>query len=180
MTISIVLAELHHAEQIAALINSAYRGETSRLGWTTEADLLDGRRTDAQAIERLLAADDSILLLCLSGTEPAGTVHLQRQGREVHLSMLAINPVLQNQGLGKRLLTAAEQTARQAWPVEKSVMSVISCRHELIAFYQRRGYRCTGIAKPFPVNPELWTAKTANLDLEILEKILHDSAEQSE
>ncbi|MGZ5049894.1 MAG: GNAT family N-acetyltransferase [Methylobacter sp.] len=180
MTISIGLAEPWQAEQIAALINSAYRGETSRLGWTTEADLLDGLRTDAQEIERLLAADDSILLLCLTGTELAGTVHLQRHEQEVHLSMLATNPVLQNQGLGKRLLLAAEQTARQAWSADKSVMSVISCRHELIAFYQRRGYRCTGIAKPFPVNPELWTPKAENLRLEILEKFLHGNAEQSE
>jgi hypothetical protein len=51
-------------------------------------------------------------------------------------------------------------------------MSVIACRNELIAFYQRRGYRRTGVSKAFPVNPELWTPKVAELRLEILEKVL--------
>jgi len=169
---TIFKAKQQHAGQIAALINSAYRGETSRQGWTTEADLLAGRRTDAEEIERLIAAEGSMLLLCEAKTELVGSVHLQQQAGQVYLGMLAVSPPLQGKGVGKQLLEAAEQAAQQAWAVNKSVMTVISCRHELIAFYERRGYRRTGISKEFPVNPALWTPKVADLCLEILEKVL--------
>jgi ribosomal protein S18 acetylase RimI-like enzyme len=86
--------------------------------------------------------------------------------------MLAVNPSLQGHGIGKQLMREAERTALQTWGAGKAVISVISCRNELIAFYERRGYRRTGISKAFPVNPELWTPKVADLRLEILEKIL--------
>ena len=36
------------------LVNSAYRGDSSKKGWTTEADLLDGSRTDEDAINEFL------------------------------------------------------------------------------------------------------------------------------
>ncbi|MGR9014582.1 MAG: GNAT family N-acetyltransferase, partial [Gammaproteobacteria bacterium] len=88
------------------------------------------------------------------------------------LGMLAVSPPLQGKGIGKQLLLAAEQAAQELWAVNKSVMTVVSCRNELIAYYQRRGYRRTGVSKAFPVNPELWTPKVADLRLEILEKIL--------
>lgn len=165
-------AEKQDAGQIAALVNSAYRGESSKQGWTTEADLLAGRRIDTEEILRLISSDDSMLLLCKAGAELIGSVHLQKQAGQVCLGMLAVSPPLQGRGIGKQLLEAAELAAQQTWAVNKSVMSVISCRHELIAFYGRRGYRRTGASKAFPVNPELWTPKVADLRLEILEKVL--------
>lgn len=160
------------AESLVRLINSAYRGESSRQGWTTEADLLDGRRTDVEDILNLIAAADSLILLCRQGGELLGSVHLQYLDRQVQIGMLAVNPALQGQGIGKRLLAAAEAQARQLWPVERLLMAVIPCREELIAFYQRRGYRRTGVKKDFPVNPALWSPKVAGLSLELLEKPL--------
>lgn len=165
-------AEKQDAEQIAALVNSVYRGEPSKQGWTTEADLLAGLRTNAEEILQLIASDDSMFQLCRSEAGLIGSVHLQKQAERVCLGMLAVSPLLQGRGIGKQLLAAAEQAAQETWAVNKSVMSVISCRNELIAFYQRRGYRRTGVSKAFPVNPELWTPKVANLRLEILEKEL--------
>ncbi|HEY8099037.1 MAG TPA: GNAT family N-acetyltransferase [Methylobacter sp.] len=172
MTLSISKAEKQDAGQIAALINSAYRGESSKQGWTTEADLLAGRRTDAEEILRLISTDDSIFLLCKTKAELVGSVHLQKQGTQVYLGMLAVSPTLQGKGIGKQLLEAAEQVAQETWAVNKSVMTVIACRIELISFYERRGYRCTGLSKEFPANPELWTPKVADLRLEVLEKVL--------
>lgn len=163
-------AEAQHVERLVALVNSAYRGEPSRRGWTTEADLLDGLRTDRMAISEVLADADSMILLCLSHAELCGSVHLKYGGGEVQVGMLAVSPVLQGQGIGKRLLCEAEQAALRRWSVERFVMSVIPRRRELIAFYERRGYRRTGVCKPFPENPLLWTPKVEGLSLELLEK----------
>ncbi len=165
-------AEKQDAERIVALVNSAYRGESSKQGWTTEADLLDGRRTDTDEILQLIASGHSMFLVCKAQAELVGVVHLERQEGQVCLGMLAVNPLLQGKGIGKRLLFEAEQVAQDSWGLSKLVMSVISCREELIAFYGRCGYRCTGISKDFPVNPNLWTPKIRGLRLEILEKTL--------
>lgn len=175
MALSIAKAGKQDAEQIAALANAAYRGESSKQGWTTEADLLAGRRTETEEILRLIATDDSMFLLCKDGAELVGSVHLQKQADLVCLGMLAVRPSLQGRGVGKQLLLAAELAALEIWGVSKSVMTVIACRNELIAFYQRRGYRRTGESKAFPVNPELWTPKVADLRLEILEKVLSEN-----
>lgn len=165
-------AETQHVEQLVELINSAYRGEPSRQGWTTEADLLDGRRTDSEEILNLLTDADAMIVLCKGGEDVLGSAYLQRAGEQVQIGMLAVSPPLQGRGVGKQLLRAAEAAALQAWPVKRFQMSVIPCRRELIAFYERRGYRRTGVSKPFPVNPALWTAKVDGLCLELLEKIL--------
>jgi hypothetical protein len=89
-------AEKQDAGQIAALVNSAYRGESSKQGWTTEADLLAGLRTDKEEILRLISTDDSIFLLCKDQKELIGSVHLQKQAEQVYLGMLAVNPLLQS------------------------------------------------------------------------------------
>lgn len=84
------------------------------------------------------------------------------------LRTTTVSPPLQGDGIGKQLLEAAQET----WGINKAVMTVIACRNELIAFYQRRGYRLTGVNKEFPASPELWTPKVADLRLEVLEKVL--------
>lgn len=172
LDLSFCQADKQDAPAITALINSAYRGECSREGWTTEADLLAGRRTDVEDVLRLLADKNSRFILCKVDATLQASVHLQHTAEGVHVGMLAVNPKLQGCGIGKALLQAAETAAQQTWSANRLVMSVISCRHELIAFYQRRGYRCTGGYKEFPVNPSLWTAKVADLRLTILEKVL--------
>jgi len=95
---------------------------------------------------------------------------LQKIEQQVYLGMLAVKPSLQGSGIGKQLLQAAELAAQQTWTVNKFVMAVITTRHELIAFYERRGYQRTGIIKAFPVNPALWMPKVEGLQLELLEK----------
>ncbi len=168
LNLSFCLADKQDTPAMTVLINSAYRGE----GWTTEADLLEGRRTDVEEVLRLLADDNSMFILCTMDEALLASIHLQNTVEGVHVGMLAVNPKLQGRGIGKALLQAAETAAQQTWSANRFVMSVISCRHELIAFYERRGYRRTGIYKEFPVNPSLWTAKVADLQLTILEKVV--------
>ena len=153
------------AEALAALVNSAYRGDSSRAGWTTEADLLGGQRTDPAALREFIlegeTAGDRVLLL-QDGTGTIGTpgvgpstgpdacVQLERRGGEAYLGMLTVRPTLQAGGLGRRLLTAAEGWAKARWGCGAIVMTVIAQRVELIAWYEQRGYRATGETAPFP------------------------------
>jgi len=155
---------------IAALVNSAYRGDASRQGWTTEADLLDGLRTTAIDVRHLIESGRSVILVCMSGDDLIASVCLEQDANAAHVGMFVVNPVMQKLGVGKQLLTYAESYAAQHWSVHKFCMYVITLRHELIAFYERRGYRRTGMFKTFPVNPDMWQPKTAGLQLELLEK----------
>jgi ribosomal protein S18 acetylase RimI-like enzyme len=169
-------AVMEDVEHIVALVNGAYRGESSRAGWTTEADLLDGRRTDADEVRSLIVPEDSIgdsiMLLCFNGEELIGTVHLQHAHHAAHMGMLVIKPGLQAQGLGKKLIQAAEATAIKMWDVDKMLMYVITVRQELIAFYERRGYHRTGEIKEFPQDIRFGIQKVSGLEMELLEKTL--------
>jgi ribosomal protein S18 acetylase RimI-like enzyme len=155
---------------IVPLVNSAFRGESSRQGWTTEADLLDGVRTTDHDIRQRILGNDSYLLLCYAGEQLAGSVHVEKQGEHAHIGMFVIRPDLQGRGIGKQLLEEAERSALRDWAVSAYVMLVVNFRNELTAFYERRGYRRTGVTQAFPVNPELWTPKVDGLLLEVLEK----------
>lgn len=158
-------------DAIVALVNSAYRGESSRAGWTTEADLLDGQRTDAAEIAHLIAADNSLILLCLRGGEIIGSVHLEKvDATTAYMGMLVIRPVLQGQGLGKQFIRVAEDAARAEWGAVRMQIQVITLRHELIAYYERLGYRRTGQIRPFPADPRYGIPKLAGLQFEVLEK----------
>ena len=155
---------------IVALVNSAYRGESSKVGWTNEADLVDGPRTDAEDISRLVETDGSMILICLTESEIAGCVHLEKVAGGAYLGMLAIKPSLQGGGIGKRFMEAAELAAREAWGAEKIMMTVITARHELIAFYERRGYKRTGEMTALPISSRGGLSKVGVLQLELLEK----------
>ena len=160
------------ADQIAGLINLCYRGEASRQGWTTEADLLDGLRTSAEEVRQLILAKDSILLLCLQNDTLLGSIHIEKMQQVAHLGMFVVQPTLQGQGIGKQLLAQAEQLAAQAWAINGLVIQVISVRSELIAFYERRGYVPSTTLREFPLNAGLWTPKVAGLQLRLLQKKL--------
>jgi len=165
-------AELGDIRAIVALVNSGYRGEDSRAGWTTEADYLDGVRTDEREVRELIGDSRSIFLLCERGSEIVGSVLLQREEAAAYLGMLVVRPTLQGQGIGKDLLDAAEHSVIELWAVGVMRMTVITRREELIAFYERRGYRRTGIFKPFPHHDLRSSALRGELKFEVLEKRL--------
>ncbi len=170
---SLRVANAKDADTISALINSAYRGEASKRGWTTEAGLLGGQRTDPQTLRETIADARNTVLLLYEQDAPICCVYLQRREDRAYLGMLTVEPELQARGLGKRLLAAAEIWARENWKVAKIEMTVIQKRHELIAWYERRGYSNTGRTEPFPYGDEKFgLPKVEGLEFVILEKSL--------
>jgi ribosomal protein S18 acetylase RimI-like enzyme len=163
-------ALISESAAIAALVNAAYRGESSRQGWTTEADLLDGLRTTAADVQQLIESEHSVILVCVSGDDLIASVCLEKKADAAYIGMFVVNPTMQGSGIGKQLLTYAESYAVEQWSVSRFCMHVITQRDALISFYERRGYRRTGVVKAFPVNPEMWQPKKTGLQFELLEK----------
>ncbi|MDQ1727773.1 MAG: hypothetical protein QOK14_1818 [Frankiaceae bacterium] len=132
-------------DAVVALVHSAYRGDSSRAGWTTEADLLDGLRTNADEVRSLLP---HFLLAEVDG-ELVGCCTLIPKDGHAYFGMFAVRPGMQGGGIGSALLAAAEARTR-ALGLPAVEMTVLSPRTELIAFYERRGYVATGEVRPFP------------------------------
>jgi len=168
-------AELSDAQSIAQLINSAYRGESSRVGWTTEADILDGLRTTTPEIASVIKRDDAFILVGVLNDEIVATITCERQdayGKNIaHLGMIAVKPSLQNKNHGKTLIKAAEAICLRQWRVVGFHMAVITVRTELIAFYERLGFTRSGEFTNFPEASELWQPKVEGLTLEHLVKV---------
>jgi ribosomal protein S18 acetylase RimI-like enzyme len=173
-TLAFRFARADDVPAIAALVESAYRGESSRAGWTTEADLLDGPRTDAEAISAVLAGPDSVILLAQAGGQLVGCCQLERRARdEAYFGMFAVRPGRQGQGWGRRILAEAERLARDDWSASTMALSVLAQRPDLIAWYERRGYRRTGETRPFPYgNERVGVPKRPDLIFAVLAKPL--------
>lgn len=136
-------------EAILKLVNSAYRGESSRAGWTTEADLIAGEvRIDMPSLQEVFAMEGSHVLVYQKEGQIIGCVNLQNKKEYLYLGMFSVSPLYQNAGIGKKLLKAAEEVADQL-QLSKIRMSVIAVRDELIAWYKRNGYVDTGERIPF-------------------------------
>ena len=173
MTLTFRAAEAADTSAVVALVESAYRGDASRAGWTTEADFLDGRRTGADDIAAILARPQSRLLLAESGGELVACAHVAVEDGAGYFGMFSVSPGLQGGGVGKQVLAEAERIAQEEWACAAMRMTVIDIRDELIAFYERRGYRRTGIKKPFPYgDARFGLPKRDDLRFEVLEKAL--------
>lgn len=165
-----------HANDIPTLIDlvtSAYRGEVSKQGWTTEADLLDGQRIDAAGLARDMAREHSRILLAERAGAVLACAHVAVEDGAGYFGMFSVKPDQQGSGLGKQVIAEAERIAREEWQLPVMRMTVIDVRDELIAFYERRGYRRTGIKKPFPYGDARYgIPKRDDLRFEVLEKTL--------
>ena len=158
---------------LVTLVTSAYRGESSRSGWTTEADLLDGARIDPDVLRADIERADSRVVVIDGAHAPLACAHVAIEDGAGYFGMFAVRPDLQGSGLGKRVLEACERIARDEWRLQVMRMTVIDVRDELIAFYERRGYRRTGVFKPFPYgDTRFGLPKRDDLRFEVLEKPL--------
>lgn len=167
----IIKAVVEDAPALETLVNSAYRGDSSRQGWTTEADLLDGTRTDAAAIAELIQTSGTTLLKYVEEKEILGCVELRNQDGKLYLGMLTVRPNLQGKGIGKKLLKAAEEEAKKQ-KCTSIFMTVISVRTELIDWYARHSYQPTGERKPFFFNDPRFGQPKQTLEFVVLEKKL--------
>lgn len=172
-TLAFRFAEAADAPAVVALVESAYRGDASRAGWTTEADLLDGRRTSVADLLPLLREPHSRVLLAERGDELLACAHVERQGEAAYFGMFSVRPTLQGGGVGKAVLAEAERIARVDWGCDEMQLTVIDVRVELLAWYERRGYRRTGMHKPFPYGDERFgIPRRGDLRFELLAKPL--------
>ncbi|MCX5588468.1 GNAT family N-acetyltransferase [Streptomyces erythrochromogenes] len=140
--------------ELVVLVESAYRGDASRAGWTTEADYLDGQRTDPDGVRAVIDSEDGVLLVVERSGELVACCHIEHRGDHAYFGMFAVRPGLQGGGLGKEILAEAERRARETWGAREMRMTVVNVREELIAYYVRRGYRRTGELSPFPYGDE--------------------------
>ena len=156
---------------IVGLVTSAYRGEASRVGWTTEADLLDGERIDPGVLRADIERPRSRVLLVERDGALVACAHVAVEDGAGYFGMFAVRPDLQGAGLGNALLLEAERVVRDEWMLPALRMTVIDVRDELIAWYERRGYRRTGIRKPFPYgDTRFGVPRRDDLRFEVLEK----------
>ena len=160
-------------DAIVALVESAYRGDASKRGWTTEADFLGGRRTGADDVVACLERERSRIVLAERDGGLLACAHVAEEDGAGYFGMFSVKPDLQGGGIGKHVLAEAERIARDDWKLPAMRMTVIDIRDELIAFYERRGYRRTGIKKPFPYgDARFGLPKRDDLRFEVLEKAL--------
>jgi len=176
MTSSLTIspASTNDVHQLVELVNSAYRGESSKRGWTTEADLLGGIRTDEASMMKLINNPQGVILHVRNEkNELLGCVNLERQAEQLYLGLLTVSPELQGGGIGKELLKASESYARQH-QLAAIGMTVISIRTELIAWYERHGYKRTGETKAFPATDPSFGIPKQPLEFIVLKKFLSE------
>jgi ribosomal protein S18 acetylase RimI-like enzyme len=168
----IAFAAIDDIVDIENLLNSAYRGEISKQGWTTEAFLIEGdTRTDENNLKQIMQLPGSIFLKYTNEMQQiTGCVNLQQHEHKLYLGMFAVSPFLQGGGIGKQLLLASGEYAKQL-QCKSIYMSVISSRTELINWYQRHGYSDTGERKFFEEDG-LTGKHVQPLQFMILEKII--------
>ena len=164
-------------DAIVALVTSAYRGDSSRAGWTTEADFLDGNRIDREVLRADMARPRSLVLLAEADGDLLACAHVAEDDGAGYFGMFSVAPGLQGAGIGKQVLAECERIAAREWGLPTMRMTVIDIRDSLVAFYERRGYRRTGILKPFPYGDARFGIPLRDdLRFEVLEKALDTAA----
>ena len=166
----ISIAEEKNISSLVSLMDSAYRGESSKQGWTSEADLFIGnKRTDDTTLYKLITKPCSVFLKYTNEEGIIeGCVYLHKKESKLYLGMFSVSPAAQGKGIGKKLLAAADEYAKEH-NCNSIYMTVITVRHELIAWYEKHGYQRTGKVLPFPVD-ERYGTPTQPLEMMVLEK----------
>jgi len=140
--------------RICHLVNLAYRGNEARKGWTFESDLIQGeKRTDEEDLNALFADPKAMFLLAEADDGVLhGLVFLRSEVDALYLGMLSVLPDLQGRGIGKSLMAAAKDHAKEQG-LSRIRIQVVHLRAELIRWYEKLGFVFTGKSAPFAVPP---------------------------
>ncbi|OCX54158.1 GNAT family N-acetyltransferase [Mucilaginibacter sp. PPCGB 2223] len=168
--IGIKRATVTDVPALVKLINRSYRGDAAAKGWTTESHLLDGIRIDAETLTGYIQDKDTIILKCINNNELQGSVYINKKDSDIYFGMLTVDPDRQNTGIGKLLLKHVEWFAREQ-NCNRIYMTVITIREELIAWYERHGFKKTGEVNPFPEDTRFGIQKQP-LELLVMEKYI--------
>jgi ribosomal protein S18 acetylase RimI-like enzyme len=169
------IAGINDAEVITSLVNSVYRGENSKKGWTTEADFLTGIRITEEKVKEIIERKSGIIILAIFEGNIIGCVHLENTGTNSYLGMLSVDVNYQDKGIGKLLINECERYTKEMWGLSEIKMKVISRRTELIEYYNRRGYSSTGELEDFGAHGETFGDTKEMLYFETLKKELSSS-----
>jgi ribosomal protein S18 acetylase RimI-like enzyme len=162
------IAQISDCQKLSEFVNSAYRGEQSKSGWTTEADLLDGIRTNSEELQEIISTPNNIIMMATLQGKLLGSVHLANNGSKCYLGMLTVDPKTQNQGIGKKLIGKSVEFAKSLGCLTIEI-TVITLRKELIEFYQRQGFRPTEKFIDFPSDPKFGSPKVPDLKMQYFE-----------
>ncbi len=173
------IADVADVEALVALVERAYRGDSSRDGWCTEADLIDGQRVDAEMMRASISDPDSMVLVAEDDVSILACCELRRvDSTTATLGMFAVDPLRQAGGVGRSVLSEAEVRVADRWGVQRIEMSVIDVRASLIAWYERRGYARTGEHRPFPYGDDRFGApRVEGLRFAVLAKRIGPAAD---
>jgi ribosomal protein S18 acetylase RimI-like enzyme len=161
--VTIRKATVNDIPAIVNLVQSVYRGDNSRQGWTTEADLLDGPRTDPQMVSDFIADPASVMLVAFKDGQLAASVLLQKKSDHAYLGMLSVDVRAQNLKLGRWMMDECAAFIRAEWKLAEIRISVIDSRHELIEWYERRGFKRSGRGSEFSSDPRFGIPKVAGI-----------------
>ena len=166
-------ATVDDLDALVTLVTSAYRGDASRVGWTTEADFLDGNRIDVDVLRHDIERPRSTVLIAERDGDMLACAHVCEEHGAGYFGMFSVQPGIQGGGIGKQVLAEAERIVRDDWSLPAMRMTVIDIRESLMAFYERRGYVRTGIKKPFPYGDARFGIPLRDdLRFEVMEKAL--------
>lgn len=157
---------------IAELVNSVYRGENSKKGWTTEANLLGGIRITIEKINDIFLSENNVILVVTDDGRIIGCVHLEKKGDRCELGMLSVDVNYQNKGIGRMIMDECERYAKRDFHCNEMEMKVVGQRKELVDYYLRRGYVLTGEKEPFVLNSHFGEPKRTDLYFEYMVKKL--------
>lgn len=166
------IAIVTEADDITSLINSVYRGENSKKGWTTEADFLSGIRITEEKLKEIIERKSDIIILAMIDGNIIGCVHLENTGSYSYLGMLSVDVNSQDKGIGRLLINECERYTKEVWGLNEVRMKVISRRTELIEYYNRRGYSATGELEEFGASGDTFGDTNEKLYFETLKKCL--------
>jgi N-acetylglutamate synthase-like GNAT family acetyltransferase len=125
---------------VMALVNKAFQ---------VESFFLIGNRLDPERTRQYF--EKGRFLLAEERGALAGCVYVEPRGDRSYLGLLSVDPARQKCGLGRQLVSAAEEFAREI-RARHMDLTVVNLRTELPPFYEKLGYTVSGTQ---PVHEDL-------------------------